>query len=57
MVGAGRTGFGGDMEKLSVGGTDGGGEGYGQERDGDGLNQWEDNVSNLTLGNDNNSPL
>ena len=38
VAGAGRTGFGGEVDIGSGGGTERGGEG--QDKNGDGLNQW-----------------
>ena len=55
VVGAGRTGFGGDADGDSGGGTDGGGGGDGWDEDG--LNRWEDNVAYVTLGTEPNAPL
>ena len=40
VVGAGQLGLGGDADDVLVGGTDRRGGGYGQEKDGDGLNWW-----------------
>ena len=42
---------------MSGGGTDEGGGGDGQDRDGDGLNWWEDNVENVILWAESNATL
>ena len=55
MVGAGRTGCGGDVEGGSGGGTRRGVGGDKRGRDGDRLIQLEDNVAHVTLGTDPNS--
>ena len=52
LVGAGRTRFGGDADRVSGGLTDGGGGGERQDGDRDGFNQWEDNAAHVTLGKD-----
>ena len=57
MVGAGRTGFGGDADGRSRGGTVGGVGVDGQDRDGDTLSWWEDNIAHVTLGTDTNDTL
>ena len=59
VVGAGRTGFGGDSYGGSGGGIDGGGGGDRRDGDGyeEGVNMWEDNVANVTLGVEPNAPL
>ena len=57
LLGSGRTVFGGDADSRLGGGTDGGVEGDGRDRDGDGLSRWEDNVAHITLGTDHNSFL
>ena len=44
VVRSGRLGGGGAADGVSGGETDGGGRGYGQDGNGDGLNQWEDTV-------------
>ena len=55
VTGRGRCGR--DVDDGSGGGTYGGRGGYRQDRDGDGLNQWEYNVANITLGTEPNAPL
>ena len=55
MVGTGRGGYGRDADGGSGGRTDGGGGG--NIRDRDGLNWWEDNIANITLGTEPNDPL
>ena len=57
VVGSVQNGFGGDLDGSSGGEMDGGGGGYGWDGDGDGLNLWEDNVANATLGTEPNAPL
>ena len=57
VVGTGRRGPGRDADGGLGGRTDGGGGGYGREVDGDVLNQWGDNVANITLGTEPNATL
>ena len=57
VVGIGRFECGGYADGGLGGGTDGGGGGYGWGGDGYRIIQWEDNVSNLTLGTEPNAPL
>ena len=57
MAGAGHNGFGGDEDYRSGGITDRRGRGYGQDRNGVGLNRSEDNVAHITLGTESNAPL
>ena len=59
VVGAGRTGFGGDANRGLGGGTDKWGGGYGQDRDQDGdrFNQWQDNAAHMNLGTETNDTL
>ena len=49
--------FVGDEDISSGCGTDEGRVGYGKDRDGDGLNWWEDIVANVILGTEPNVPL
>ena len=56
-MGTGQGGCGRDAEGGPGGGTERGGEWYGQDGDGDWLNQWEDNLENITSGMDPNAPL
>ena len=57
VVGSGRGGCGGKADRRLGGGTDGGGGGYGRDGDGGRLSRWEDNIENLTLRTEPNSPL
>ena len=58
VVGSGRLGLGGDANVGSGGGTDRGGGGDGQDGYEGGLGRWgEDNVTNLILGTETNTPL
>ena len=57
VMGSRRPEFGGDEDISSGCGTDEGRVGYGKDRDGDGLNWWEDMVANVILGTEPNVPL
>ena len=58
-MGKKRIGCGGDTNGILVGGTERGGRGDGWDGDGDGdrLSRLEDNVEQVTLGTDHDSPL
>ena len=57
MVGAGRIGCGGDADRGLGGGTNGGGGGDGQDGYKYRISWWEENLSQVTLGTEPNSPL
>ena len=54
---SGRNRFGGYIDGVSGGGTDGGGGRDIRDRDGEVLSRWEDNVAHVTVGTEINAPL